>query len=384
MDRAHHRSEVVRTAGSDLDRAHRARPHRPAVLEPAIGRRAGAVLVRDHPQRRARVRSADLVAALLHPLELRHLAELAAAGPAVTATGLGSLLSLLFDGLGALARTTSTPRTAAVGGVVLAAAPSGSKSCYPFTENPPAHRAPPTVRAGAGAPAVAGPSGPATLSLLTSSRAARPAPGPATTAATAATWTTAATRSRTSLRREGRSAPSPRAPTSGEPHQRRARQGVWGKWWWSGRGLTHDGAPEGCQTARTAASATEQHMHRSSTVGALAPARAPRQGRARAAEGETPWLPRAEACRLPGVRGQTIRPVEARRGRSKDVSQPRRDVPNVARRGTNPDPAPNRSGAVPSPISVGTRHGPSSAMPARSRRKGAPWTLWRAWTAFRS
>ena len=161
------------------------RPHRPAVLEPAIGRRAGAVLVRDHPQRRASIGTADLVAALLHPLQRRDRAKLTAAGPAVTATGLGPLLALRLDGLGTLARTTSTPRTATVGGVVLAAAASGSKSCYPFTENPPAHRAPPAVRAGAGAPAVAGPSGPATLSLLTSSRAARPAPGPATTTTTA-------------------------------------------------------------------------------------------------------------------------------------------------------------------------------------------------------
>ena len=182
VDRAHHRGEVVGAAGGDLDRAHRAGPHRPAVLEPAIRRRAGAVLVRDHPERRAAVGAADLVAALLDPLQLRDPAELAAAGPAVPATGLGTLLTLPLDGLGTLARTTSTPRAAAVGGVVLAAAASGSKSCYPFTENPPAHRAPPAVRAGAGAPAVAGPSGPATLSLLTSSRAARPAPGPATTA----------------------------------------------------------------------------------------------------------------------------------------------------------------------------------------------------------
>ena len=253
MDRAHHRGEVVGATGGDLDRAHRAGPHRPAVLQSAVGRRPGAVLVRDHPQRRASLWAADLVAALLDPLQRRDPAELAAAGPAVPATGLGTLLALLLDGLGALARTTSTPRAATVRGVVLASAASGSKSCYPFTENPPAHRAPPAVRAGAGAPAVAGPSGPATLSLLTSSRAARPAPGPPTTATAAATRTTEVAGSRTNLRREGRSAPSPRAPTSGEPPP--ATEPAAGERWWSGRGLTHDDAPEGCQTARTAASA---------------------------------------------------------------------------------------------------------------------------------
>ena len=115
VDRAHHRGEVVGATGGDLDRAHRAGPHRPAVLQSAVGRRPGAVLVRDHPQRRAGLWAADLVAALLDPLQLRDPAELAAAGPAVPATGLGTLLALLLDGLGALARTTSTPRAARSG-----------------------------------------------------------------------------------------------------------------------------------------------------------------------------------------------------------------------------------------------------------------------------
>jgi hypothetical protein len=58
--------------------------------------------------------------------------------------------------------------------------------------------------------------------------------------------------------------------------------------WWSGRGLTHDGAPEGCQTDRTAASATAVPSGLSSRNGALARARPARQDGARAAEGETP------------------------------------------------------------------------------------------------
>jgi hypothetical protein len=92
------------------------------------------------------------------------------------------------------------------------------------------------------------------------------------------------TESRPRLRRPG-APPWTRTPTSGEPGS--SCPGA-GKWWWSGRGLTHDDAPKGCQTARTAASAHQAAPRRPSTTGALAPARAARQGRARAAEGGTP------------------------------------------------------------------------------------------------
>jgi hypothetical protein len=55
----------------------------------------------------------------------------------------------------------------------------------------------------------------------------------------------------------------------------------------------HDGAPEGRQTARTAASATTDDGGGCSRKRALAPARPARQGRARAAEAETPSRARA-------------------------------------------------------------------------------------------
>jgi hypothetical protein len=55
----------------------------------------------------------------------------------------------------------------------------------------------------------------------------------------------------TRLRRPG-APPWTRTPTSGEPHTATSSQ-TW--MWWSGRGLTHDDAPDGFQTARTGASA---------------------------------------------------------------------------------------------------------------------------------
>ena len=55
VDRAHHGGEVVGAAGGDLRGAHRAAPHRPAGLEPAVGRGAGAVAVLDHPEGHARL-----------------------------------------------------------------------------------------------------------------------------------------------------------------------------------------------------------------------------------------------------------------------------------------------------------------------------------------
>jgi hypothetical protein len=80
------------------------------------------------------------------------------------------------------------------------------------------------------------------------------------------------------LRRPG-APPWTRTPTSGESS--RATSSVTGEWWWSGRGLTHDGAPEGCQTVRAAASATQPHGCRPFRERALDPARTARQGRAR-------------------------------------------------------------------------------------------------------
>ena len=169
VDRAHHRREVVGPTGGDLRGAHRAAPHRPAGLQPAVRGGAGAVAVLDHPEGHARL-GAHGVPAVPDALELRDAAELGPALPSVRPTLLGAGDLLRRPWLGVLA-AASLPGPGA-----------GSKSCCPFTENPRAHRAPPAaeaVGAGAGAPGP-GPCGPGPSALLSSTRAAGPPAGRAT------------------------------------------------------------------------------------------------------------------------------------------------------------------------------------------------------------
>jgi len=264
VDRAQHRSQVVGAAGGDLGRALRAAPHRnpqanpanPAVREPSRFVVSATVTPASRSSGVPQVRTRD------SPVEL------STAGEPTGPTHPGPFLALVIDALRAR---------------VLPAAARRVKSSCPFTESRPRHPAPPTVRAGAGAPEP-GPVGPSTVALLSSTRARRPPSGPGNTADPAATSHRQVHRDGSGLRRPGAPpwtrAPPREGPTSGQ-QGRELRQ------WWPGRGLTLDGARRACQPGRTAA--TPRRTPRRDTGragGGVAPARPARLRRPRAAEGD--------------------------------------------------------------------------------------------------
>ncbi|TDQ46944.1 hypothetical protein EV188_11432 [Actinomycetospora succinea] len=101
-----------------------------------------------------------------------------------------------------------------------------AKTYCPFTENPPAHRAPPTVRAGAGAPAWPGPAGPRLPAppMTASGAGRRTRAGQATTTTTATTWTTMAPGAARGSASGGQALrPGPGHRPQESPRQRRAR-----------------------------------------------------------------------------------------------------------------------------------------------------------------
>ena len=168
VDRAHHGGEVVGAAGGDLRGAHRAAPHRPAGLEPAVGGGAGAVAVLDHPERhsgfgvhRCARSTGSARAALMRRSWARRCHRFArrSCAPATCSADLGW----------ACPRRRRLPGRVADRRVVAPLPRAGRASSGTTSAS---------ARAGAGAPAVPGPCGPGPLPLLSSTRGARPARGP--------------------------------------------------------------------------------------------------------------------------------------------------------------------------------------------------------------